>query len=49
MNFLRRINLYFWIRKDFFSDPGKIVDAYPMDKSFRYEVDRLLEPEIKHF
>ncbi len=27
-------------------NPGKIVEAYPMDRSFRYEVDRM-EPEIK--
>ena len=27
-------------------NPGKIVDAYPMDKSFRYEVDRK-EPQIE--
>ncbi|WP_179347626.1 FAD-binding and (Fe-S)-binding domain-containing protein [Winogradskyella pacifica] len=27
-------------------NPGKIVDAYPMDKSFRYEVDRE-EPQIE--
>ncbi len=27
-------------------NPGKIVDAYPMDQSFRYDVDRK-EPEIK--
>lgn len=27
-------------------NPGKIVDAYPMDSSFRYEVDRR-EPEIE--
>ena len=26
-------------------NPGKIVQAYPMDQSFRYEIDRL-EPEI---
>ncbi|KKK73285.1 hypothetical protein LCGC14_2895360, partial [marine sediment metagenome] len=27
-------------------NPGKIVDAYPMDESLRYEIDRR-EPEIK--
>ena len=27
-------------------NPGKIVDPYPMDESFRYEVDRI-EPDIK--
>jgi FAD/FMN-containing dehydrogenase/Fe-S oxidoreductase len=27
-------------------NPGKIVDAYPMDESLRYEIDRK-EPEIK--
>ena len=27
-------------------NPGKIVDPYPMDESFRYEVDRV-EPDIK--
>ena len=27
-------------------NPGKIVDAYPMDKSFRYKVDRK-EPQIE--
>ena len=27
-------------------NPGKIVEAYPMDKSFRYEIDRA-EPEIE--
>ena len=29
-------------------NPGKIVDAYPMDRSLRYEVDRI-EPEIETF
>ena len=29
-------------------NPGKIVDAYPMDESLRYEVDRV-EPAIKTF
>ncbi|MGO4918849.1 FAD-binding and (Fe-S)-binding domain-containing protein [Maribacter spongiicola] len=41
---LRRIKSYFDPKGIF--NPGKIVDAYPMDKSFRYEVDRK-EPEIK--
>ena len=41
---LRRIKSYFDPQGIF--NPGKIVDAYPMDKSFRYEVDRI-EPEIK--
>ena len=41
---LRRIKSYFDPQGIF--NPGKIVDAYPMDKSFRYEVDRV-EPEIK--
>ena len=29
-------------------NPGKIVDAFPMDKALRYEVDRI-EPDIKTF
>ncbi|MFC4220176.1 FAD-binding and (Fe-S)-binding domain-containing protein [Flagellimonas marina] len=29
-------------------NPGKIVDAFPMDESLRYEVDRQ-EPEVKTF
>ncbi|SDQ73473.1 FAD-binding and (Fe-S)-binding domain-containing protein [Flagellimonas zhangzhouensis] len=29
-------------------NPGKIVDAYPMDESLRYEIDRE-EPEVKTF
>lgn len=29
-------------------NPGKIVDAFPMDKSLRYETDRF-EPEVKTF
>lgn len=29
-------------------NPGKIVDAFPMDESLRYEVDRS-EPEVKTF
>lgn len=41
---LRRIKSYF--DPNGILNPGKIVDAYPMDKSFRYEVDRE-EPEIK--
>ncbi|WP_299799860.1 FAD-binding and (Fe-S)-binding domain-containing protein [uncultured Maribacter sp.] len=41
---LGRIKSYFDPKGIF--NPGKIVDAYPMDKSFRYEVDRK-EPEIK--
>lgn len=41
---LRRIKSYFDPNNIF--NPGKIVDAYPMDESFRYEVDRK-EPDIK--
>lgn len=41
---LRRIKAYFDPNGIF--NPGKIVDAFPMDASFRYEVDRK-EPEIK--
>ncbi len=41
---LRRIKSYFDPNGIF--NPGKIVDAYPMDASFRYEVDRK-EPEVK--
>ncbi|MEP2057146.1 MAG: FAD-binding and (Fe-S)-binding domain-containing protein [Maribacter litoralis] len=41
---LRRIKSYFDPKGIF--NPGKIVDAYPMDKSFRYEVDRK-EPDVK--
>ena len=41
---LRRIKSYFDPEGIF--NPGKIVDAYPMDESLRYEVDRK-EPEIK--
>lgn len=41
---LRRIKSYFDPNGIF--NPGKIVDAYPMDTSFRYQVDRK-EPEIK--
>ena len=29
-------------------NPGKIVDAYPMDASLRYEIDRV-EPEVETF
>ncbi|RRQ48435.1 FAD-binding oxidoreductase [Maribacter algicola] len=41
---LKRIKSYFDPHNIF--NPGKIVDAYPMDESFRYEIDRV-EPEIK--
>lgn len=41
---LRRIKSYF--DPNNILNPGKIVDAYPMDESFRYEVDRK-EPHIK--
>lgn len=41
---LRRVKSYFDPSNIF--NPGKIVDAYPMDESLRYEVDRE-EPEIK--
>ncbi|SIS70464.1 FAD/FMN-containing dehydrogenase [Zobellia uliginosa] len=41
---LRRIKSFFDPEGIF--NPGKIVDAYPMDESLRYEVDRK-EPEIK--
>ncbi|SFW19705.1 FAD-binding and (Fe-S)-binding domain-containing protein [Cellulophaga fucicola] len=41
---LRRIKSYFDPKGIF--NPGKIVDSYPMDESFRYEIDRV-EPEIK--
>lgn len=41
---LRRIKSYFDPNNIF--NPGKIVDAYPMDESFRYAVDRI-EPEIE--
>ncbi len=40
---LRRVKAYF--DPDGIFNPGKIVDAFPMDESFRYEVDRE-EPEI---
>jgi FAD/FMN-containing dehydrogenase/Fe-S oxidoreductase len=41
---LKRIKSAFDPNNSF--NPGKIVDAYPMDKSLRYEVDRK-EPEIE--
>jgi len=41
---LRRIKSYF--DPNNILNPGKIVDAYPMDESFRYDIDRK-EPEIK--
>jgi FAD/FMN-containing dehydrogenase/Fe-S oxidoreductase len=41
---LRRIKSYF--DPNNILNPGKIVDAYPMDESFRYEIDRT-EPELK--
>ena len=41
---LRRIKSYFDPNNIF--NPGKIVDAFPMDESLRYEVDRE-EPQIK--
>jgi FAD/FMN-containing dehydrogenase/Fe-S oxidoreductase len=41
---LRRIKSYFDPQNIF--NPGKIVDAYPMDESLRYEIDRE-EPAIK--
>jgi len=40
---LRRVKSYFDPNGIF--NPGKIVDAYPMDESLRYEIDRD-EPEI---
>ncbi|MEX0289316.1 MAG: FAD-binding and (Fe-S)-binding domain-containing protein [Flavobacteriaceae bacterium] len=40
---LRRVKSYFDPLNIF--NPGKIVDAYPMDTSFRYEIDRK-EPSI---
>lgn len=40
---LTRIKSYF--DPDHIFNPGKIVDAYPMDESLRYEIDRL-EPDI---
>ncbi|TQO36269.1 FAD/FMN-containing dehydrogenase [Arenibacter algicola] len=41
---LKRVKTYFDPQNIF--NPGKIVDAYPMDESLRYEIDRE-EPEIK--
>ena len=41
---LKRIKTYFDPKGIF--NPGKIVNAYPMDESLRYEIDRE-EPEIK--
>ncbi|MFT4831547.1 MAG: FAD/FMN-containing dehydrogenase/Fe-S oxidoreductase [Psychroserpens sp.] len=41
---LKRVKSYFDPKGIF--NPGKIVDAYPMDESLRYEIDRK-EPEIK--
>ncbi|HLT50517.1 MAG TPA: FAD-linked oxidase C-terminal domain-containing protein, partial [Arenibacter sp.] len=41
---LKRIKQYFDPHNIF--NPGKIVDAYPMDESLRYEIDRK-EPDIK--
>ncbi|QWX85115.1 FAD-binding protein [Cellulophaga sp. HaHaR_3_176] len=41
---LKRVKTYFDPKSIF--NPGKIVDAYPMDESLRYEIDRK-EPEIK--
>jgi len=41
---LARIKSYF--DPDHIFNPGKIVDAYPMDESLRYEIERK-EPEIK--
>lgn len=41
---LKRIKTYFDPNNIF--NPGKIVDAYPMDESLRYEIDRE-EPEVK--
>lgn len=41
---LKRIKSYFDPFNIF--NPGKIVDAYPMDESLRYEIDRT-EPKVK--
>jgi FAD/FMN-containing dehydrogenase/Fe-S oxidoreductase len=41
---LKRIKNYFDPHNIF--NPGKIVEAYPMDESLRYEIDRI-EPEVK--
>ncbi|MEO1010796.1 MAG: FAD-linked oxidase C-terminal domain-containing protein [Bacteroidota bacterium] len=40
---LRRVKTYFDPHNVF--NPGKIVEAYPMDRSLRYEIDRE-EPEV---
>ena len=41
---LRRIKTYF--DPQYIFNPGKIVDPYPMDESFRYKIERK-EPEIQ--
>ena len=41
---LKRIKIYFDPKGIF--NPGKIVNAYPMDESLRYEIDRE-EPQVK--
>jgi len=41
---IKRIKTYFDPQNIF--NPGKIVDAYPMDESLRYEIDRR-EPQIE--
>ena len=41
---LKRIKTYFDPHNIF--NPGKIVDAYPMDESLRYEIERK-EPDVK--
>ncbi len=43
-NILKRIKAVFDVDSIF--NPGKIVNAFPMDKSLRYEIDRV-EPEIE--
>ncbi|PKB00497.1 FAD/FMN-containing dehydrogenase [Flavobacteriaceae bacterium MAR_2009_75] len=43
---LKRVKSYFDPNNIF--NPGKIVDAYPMDESLRYEIDRS-EPQIETF
>jgi len=43
---LKRVKSYFDPQNIF--NPGKIVDAYPMDESLRYEINRN-EPEINTF
>jgi FAD/FMN-containing dehydrogenase/Fe-S oxidoreductase len=45
-NILKRIKSVFDPQNIF--NPGKIVNAYPMDKSLRYEINRI-EPEIETF